>query len=121
MSPVADPYLEDLRAWRRRLCEHLGLNPEQVFRLDDLPDYTVGWRATDPQDPAVGLATPVRAERTGDDPVFYRGEVLFRPDEWEEVIAAIGPKPELLTREEKLILKGLAAEAADRGQSGPGI
>lgn len=107
-------YTEKLREWQRRVCEHLGMDPEQVFQLHDYPESygarRLEWKATDPQEPNAGNTRQWR-ESGGWDLVYATGETHLRPEEWESVIAAAGPKPEMFTPEqerrlEELVLRG---------------
>lgn len=97
-TPV-DQWL-DHQSWRRRLAEHLGLNPHQVADIrhhDRTPGWrTISWTATTRQDP-----TPMPdAFLAHDRPVLQHTrmqvdqELWVHPAQWQRILDTIGAEPD---------------------------
>lgn len=105
-------YDAQLRAWKLRLCEWVGLNPDEVYALNHSREV-ITWQAIE-QQPEPKQGKPLNTSISGDgDTVTYSGEIYLGYPDIERMVEACGPKPQLLTREQELMLKGLAAERAE--------
>lgn len=119
MPTKTDPtgYSERLREWQCGVVGWLGLNSSEVYRLEVTRERhmrAVGWKAIARQpDPRVGRAGP-RGLQSDGERVTHTGSVWLTPPEWADLIGDAGEEPELLTRQQESMLRGLAAEAADR-------
>lgn len=119
-------YPELLRQWKFRVCAALEMNPAQVFRLNEKlqsapwpyePGWDLHWRAIEPQQPTGVTAYQEYPWSDGENSVCHKGTANLTPTEWAAVLEVAGPKPQLFTREQELILKGLAAEEREGLQS----
>lgn len=122
IQPPTDPtgFVEALRTYNLAAAEWLGLDPGQVYRMDvtepapSSDSYsppslvTVRWTATERQTPKVGYRE--WGTHYDLDGVSHSGRITLNAPDGEAFMAAIGPKPRQFTREQELILKGLAAE-----------
>lgn len=106
-------YVEALNAYNRAVCEWLGMDPAEVFRLDEVCGV-VRWEAIAPQQPRGQTAPGLYCN--GDDPVVYTGETALSWQDTMAMRAEVGEKPRQFTRAQELMLKGLAAEARERRQ-----
>lgn len=106
-------YTEKLREWQRGVCEWMGWNADEVYEITDTLDgpwLKIEWTAfTQQPPPRVGYPLPLSG--WGDeDGTRFRGGAVLRGDEPDTLRAAVGEKPRLLSRNDELILKGLACE-----------
>ena len=98
-----DKYIEDMRAYRLRQAEWLGLDPTQVFDLDDSrtkptdpttpPEMRITWQATNRQHLSRGHDAGWGVEQMSDDPPKYSGAVVLDWMLLQEMDEAIGEKP----------------------------
>lgn len=123
MSKTAtmNEYTERLREWQCAVVEWMGWDPEQVYQLDDYIDggwHRLDWRALERQSsPRRGYEVPLSFQSDHVDGIRFQGGARFHdPAEWDELIAAVGEKPRLITRDQELILKGLAYKREVEGR-----
>lgn len=120
VSPTLSEYAENLRAWQAAVATWLGLDPARVFalrddRAGDILD--ISWGTHSPDRPIRGHWrgwVPVATGSDSGDPTIFRGEVALDGPDQAELARTVGEKPQLLTREQELMLRGLAAEEESR-------
>lgn len=113
IQPTETEYSRKLREWQLRLAEFMGLDPASLLTIDhavgDDGWDRVNWRAVEQLEPRVGHVEHWGfAGVGGDDEVIEFSAVasLDRAD-GDALRETVGPKPDLLTAEQRAMLERL--------------
>lgn len=95
-----------------RICGWLGLDPGQLFKIDDAdPDpggyVEVTWEASAPQAPVRGKVIKIGARGGWGEPTIHSGKLLLHEDDSRELLEVAGPRPEFLSAEARARLERL--------------
>lgn len=116
MTPELTEYGRQRRERAARICAWLGMSPDRVFRCDDGdPDrygrVEIHWQSTERETPTRGVVTWTGATGTYGEPAIHAGRLTLDREEAAELAEVAGPKPDLLTAEQRGQLARLALEA----------